>query len=169
MIVPRRVAKVPLRNRKHEIIAYALVDPEDYERVINAAGWCLGGGYVHRTKWVGGKERIDKLHRFILNIPNGDPRHVDHKDINPLNNCKYNLRVCTSAENAQNQPSHRGSSSKYRGVYWNTTSNKWVAQCKQNGRRSFIRYFDDEEEAHQAVSRWRADHMPFSQDARSQR
>ena len=37
-------------------------------------------------------------------VTKGDNKHVDHKDINPLNNSKKNLRVVAKRRNVRMQP-----------------------------------------------------------------
>ena len=37
--------------------------------------------------------------RLAMNLKNGDPRQVDHKDNNALNNSKSNLRVVSAKTN----------------------------------------------------------------------
>lgn len=73
---------------------------------------------------------------------------VDHRDGDTLNNSIKNLRWITASGNCMNKKS-RGSS-KYLGVNWNKASNKWVARISIDGKRKFLGYFDDEEEAHKA-------------------
>jgi hypothetical protein len=44
-------------------------------------------------------------------------------------------------------------SSQYRGVNWNTTRNKWVANIYYDGKQHFLGSFEDEEEAARAYDR----------------
>lgn len=60
---------------------------------------------------------------------------VDHKDGDPLNNSRSNLRVCSSMQNCANRMKTRGIS-KYKGVYYNKTTRdtkKWRAQMSLVG------------------------------------
>jgi hypothetical protein len=91
----------------------ALVDDEDYERV-SAIDWTVTGTgtrerplYAMRVIYAGGYAGYVAMHRFVIDAPNGV--HVDHIDMNGLNNTKSNLRACTAAENAWNRrpPSRR--------------------------------------------------------------
>ena len=45
-----------------------------------------------------------------------------------------------------------GGSSKYRGVYWNKSMGKWMAQIWHNGKQQFIGLFAEEEEAAAAAA-----------------
>ena len=111
----------------------AQVDDEDFERV-SAFKWqanvrrrkdgTIQRVYVYRTCRTEGKH-TQKLHRFILGISDFKVK-VDHKDGNPLNCQKHNLRQATVAENTRNQRLHN--STGYKGVAWNITSQKWQAK-----------------------------------------
>lgn len=114
---------IPLRNKHGLIVDFALVDPEDYENVIKYR-WCLNNyGYVVKTT----RETSSLIHRFILGNP-GEGLVIDHKDGNPLNNKRNNLRIVTYSENNQNRTKviNEGTISEYIGVY--RTNNKWSAK-----------------------------------------
>jgi hypothetical protein len=104
------------------------------------------------------------MHRFVLGLRKGDPRKVDHKNRNRLDNRRENLRVVTSAENAQNLERNYGRS-RHRGVAWHKVTKKWRAVVRLDGRQHHLGYFDDEDEAGAVASAFRAQHMPFSSDA----
>jgi hypothetical protein len=44
-------------------------------------------------------------------------------------------------------------SSKYRGVTWHKSGNKWTAQITYDGKNHHLGYFEDEEEAAKAYDR----------------
>ena len=73
---------------------------------------------------------------------------VDHIDHNGLNNRRNNLRLATVAQNSTNQKLQgRVKSSKYKGVYHDTFTNRWKAQIKVNGVNKNLGRFDSELEA----------------------
>lgn len=63
------------------------------------------------------------LHREIMGAVSG--QFVDHKDGNPLNNTRKNLRFCSKAENQYNQRKRLDNTSGYKGVYWNRLNKNW--------------------------------------------
>ncbi len=71
---------------------------------------------------------------FIENLDNKPL--VDHINRDTSNNCVDNLRWVSVSQNAMNKRSHKGSSSKYKGVYLNKRDNNWRAHIyykeKQN-------------------------------------
>src|SRR5678815_2859013 len=73
--------QVPLRNRKGEIVAVALVSDEDYERVASL-NWCLGGA-VHGTDRRYARRNFNGkttyMHRFVMALSRADKDvEVDH-------------------------------------------------------------------------------------------
>lgn len=98
---------------------FALVDDEDYAE-IGGYNWQAvprrNGVYAKRCEWDGVKGRTVLMHRQIANCPKG--KVVDHKDGNPLNNCRSNLRVCTNADNRRNSKAPLSPEKKqFRGVF----------------------------------------------------
>lgn len=75
---------------------------------------------------------------------------IDHIDSNITNNSFSNLRLCTISQNNFNRSSYKGSSSKYKGVSYQKSKNKWRAYIAANGKNFYLGSFDTEELAHQA-------------------
>jgi hypothetical protein len=66
---------------------------------------------------------------------------VDHRDLNGLNNQKYNLRKCTHAENSRNRIAT--SASGFKGVSWHKRRGKWEAHIRMHGRKRYLGSFDN--------------------------
>jgi len=117
------MAEVKLWKNKDELSdKVALVDDEDYERVVEAIRYKNGKpgkwyahevakGYCYATS---GCRRIF-IHRVIMNAPSG--MDVDHINGVRLDNRKENLRVCTRSQNSSNKKLRRDSKSGFKGVY----------------------------------------------------
>ena len=91
-----------LIHSKHHGDCIVLIDEEDRERV-EAYKW-----YVNKPGYVttiiahpGGKRTGLKLHRFVMNAPDGV--FVDHKFGNKLDNRKSELRLCCRSYNGANK------------------------------------------------------------------
>jgi hypothetical protein len=161
----RVAVEIPLRGRAGAVRAVALVDADDAEAVLRYR-WRLDSyGYAVRT--VPGTRINQKLHRFLMALPHGDRRQVDHINRDPLDNRRCNLRIATNAENHQNLSSagNAGSSSRYRGVTWDKRYRKWHAQVTIKGRNHHLGYFEAEEEAARVAAEFRAERMPYSVEA----
>jgi len=142
--------RIPLTQGK-----YAIVDPEDYERLNKYKWYAMKGSstfYAARCVWdpVNKKKRTIKMHRQIINPPH--PLVVDHINHNGLDNRRANLRPATKSQNCINKPyiKQKGAHSKYHGVTWQKSIKKWQAQIRINGIQTIIGYFNDEIEAAKA-------------------
>ena len=141
--------KIPLTRGE-----FAKVDPEDYIWLSQFRWYCNKRGhtsYAVRNAGVGGERRKVLMHREI----NMTPGHLvcDHINRNGLDNRKQNLRNCTKRENNLNQGGHRGSVSKYKGVYWKKREGRWAACIKSEGKKKHLGYFESEREAAKAYDR----------------
>ncbi len=132
----------------------AIIDDEDLERV-SAHKWsaslCGNKHYAVRSNMVNGKRKTQYLHRFILNVTN--EYNVDHININPLDNRKENLRLCTKAENNRNMKKKSTGKNKYKGVVFDDScKNKWSARIRINGKIQCIGRYETEIEAAMAYN-----------------
>lgn len=89
-----------------------------------------------------------QLHQFLLNPPKG--YEVDHIDLNPLNNCRSNLRICTHQQNQCNQPLQINNTSGVTGVSFYAARGKYRARIKVSQYDIHLGYFHDFVEAVQA-------------------
>lgn len=80
-----------------------LIDEEDYEKVSNYKWHILHNHNKYCTAHINinGKDTALLLHRFLMNLENGDKRMINHKDGNSLNNQKSNLEICNNMYNLQ--------------------------------------------------------------------
>jgi hypothetical protein len=114
-----------------------LLDDVDYE-MLKDYSWCIAvNGYA--VARVGGK--VLYMHRVILKTPRG--LFTDHINGDKLDNRRFNLRVCTPAQNAKNQARKVNNTSGYKGVSWDKAKKKWAAYIKVDYKRRFLGYFDD--------------------------
>lgn len=131
----------------------ALIDADDAERIL-AHRWfthkCSSGRYVSAVRHGDGdgERKIVRLHREIINAPDGIG--VDHINGNPLDNRKSNLRLANQHENIANSRKRKGSSSKYKGVWPQPKSKRWRANITVNYKRIHLGYFEVEEDAARA-------------------
>lgn len=137
--------EIPLSQGK-----IALVDDEDYERVVQLK-WYYDGRYVSNCDNKRG--RGVRLHRFIMNAPAGVD--VDHRDLNKLNCQKSNLRLATRQQNTQSQPKRRinNGTSRFKGVSYERRRGWWVAQICLDYKTKYLGSFHNEEEAARAYDR----------------
>lgn len=96
------------------------------------------------------------LHRWLLGLSPGDRLIGDHKDGNPLDCRRSNLRVVTPGESSANVAARAGSG--FRGVY--LCRGRWQARCKYRGKIHSLGTFDNPEEAAAASHAWRLDNLP---------
>jgi hypothetical protein len=78
---------------------------------------------------------------------------IDHKDRNPLNNTKSNLRICTHKENARNASVRSDNTSGYKGVSYHKLINKWAAQIFYNHKQHNLGFFKNKIEAARAYNK----------------
>jgi hypothetical protein len=136
-------AEIELYDNNCNVVAKAIIDIDDVEKV-KKYKWRLNTrGYVTSTKY---DNKGMSLHRFLLNL--NDPNIlVDHKSCNKLDNRKNNLRQCDSSQNSMNRSHQSNNISGFPGVGWNKKMNKWKSYITVERKRIHLGYFNDFNEA----------------------
>lgn len=125
---------------------FAKVDKEDLPKVDGKVwGPTKGGKTTYATRRLQGTNSSIGMHRVIVDAPPG--MEVDHVNGNGLDNRRHNLRLCTKSQNQGNRQKHRQSASKFKGVWWDKSKQKWRAAVRVNGRRIYGGLFLREEDA----------------------
>ena len=126
----------------------ALINNEDFE-FINQFKWYIYDNYGRNFYAICSTHKPDKtifMHRLIMNVSDFKIQ-IDHKDRNGLNNQRFNLRTCTSSQNAMNRKKIKNCSSKFKGVHWNKQKKKWRSVVEIDNKKKHLGYFDNEIEA----------------------
>jgi hypothetical protein len=131
---------------------FTIVEPRDYYQ-IRRFKWCVWGTgkkfYAARVMVTGpGKTKIMYLHRQLLNAPKGVL--VDHRNRDPLNNRRQNLRFATNSENVQNRGKRKNTTSKFIGVWFRKVNGKWESRITHKDKKIYIGCFDSEIDAAKA-------------------
>lgn len=128
------ICKIILYNKEKKFAGEAIIDKEDYGLVKNIKWSLMSNGYVVGSIKAVKENRRPLLHRYILQVGIKD-LEIDHKDRNPLNNRKTNLRLCTHSQNMQNAKMQKGNLANFKGVVWEPRTNKWIATLTLSGKR----------------------------------
>ncbi len=140
-VIGPSIAYLPLTKNQ-----FSLIDTEDSGLVEDRcwqAVWmqCAESFYVQDSKGLG-------IHRHILKAPIG--KFVDHKNCNPLDNRKCNLRLCTRQQNSYNKRSLKKTTLGLKGAYRIAGCATFRAKIRFNGKLIHLGNFATPEEAHQA-------------------
>lgn len=132
------VKRIPLTRGKEVII-----DESDFH-LVAPFHWCLYRDrkrfYARSTKRRNGKQIHMLMHRLIMGAKKG--QKIDHRDLNGLNNRRYNIRFATQSQNAMNTvgvPNKTG----FKGVRFDKRCrlHPFVARIKLNGVEHSLGYF----------------------------
>lgn len=113
------------------------VDAEDYEKIkdycwiehISKTGYCsLETRNEHSSTNI-------RMHYLIAG------KNFDHKDRNPFNNRKYNLREPGKCGNAQNHSLRKDNNTGVSGVHFDKRSGHYVARIQANNKRILLGQF----------------------------
>lgn len=92
-------------------------------------------------------------HRIIFFMHKGYlPKYVDHVDRDKLNNRIENLRGCDATENVINRGPDKDTTSRFKGVSWETRKGKWRATIVLHGKQTFLGLFEENEETLAALA-----------------
>lgn len=139
---PSRVPEAKWVRLSHGM--YTLVDDSDYI-LVEGYNWAY---FRSRTSIITGYAVSGPMlmHRLLLGAGKG--QMVDHVDGNGLDNRRHNIRFATKSQNEGNTTKRSNNTSGYKGVFWDKTKNKWLAQLHTKERSIHLgRYLDKDEAA----------------------
>lgn len=122
-------AEIILRDTYGHEVDRAMVDIDDLE-LVSQYKWCRSKlGYVIARTPSG----MIRIHRLVMGLT--DPKsQVDHINHCLVDNRKSNLRVVTNQQNSFNRQLE-GGTSRFKGVYFESSRNKWQAYITINSKR----------------------------------
>ncbi len=126
----------------------ATIDAEDVELVAQfhwSAKLARNTVYGQRADWSSGALRLVRLHREIMQPPDG--MLVDHVSGDGLDNRRANMRIVTAAQNARNQRLKCTSTSGLKGVSFRSDTGRWRACIVLDGKQHALGCFDTKDEA----------------------
>ena len=132
-----------------------LYDDEDHELLSKFKWFIATRNYVVAKKQINKKQTTIRMHRLLMGL-SVSHLEVDHKNHNPLDNRRHNLRICTHAENVRNSSVSKSARSKYLGVWYHTmrvgiyTRVYIRSSIRVNGKACVLGRFKTEEDAARA-------------------
>ena len=132
-------AVIPLRDFAKTVIAYAIVDDDEWHRLAKHS-WCS----VNK-RYAVSKINNENIFMHQVLLPGHDV--IDHINHNGLDNRKENLRPTDASGNAQNRPKAANCASIYKGVWYSKEKKKWAADIKKNYIKYRLGYFMNEKDA----------------------
>ncbi len=138
------ITYIDLYDKNYDVIAQAMIDTEDIDKVRYTKWKLSASGYAMNTPKFGGGNK--HMSRVIL----GTDQFVDHINHNTLDNRKVNLRIVTKSQNQMN--------CDYKGVS-RCKDGKYFAHIKLNQKQYNLGKYVFEEEA--KFARWHAEIVLF--------
>jgi hypothetical protein len=139
----------------------AFVDPQDYDACMEYSWTTTGRNRLHVMTYipgsgVGRKNRTCLyLHRFIagrMGIDLSGGMEVDHRDTNPLNNVRTNLRPADRTGQRCNQGPRKDNKLGVKGVCVCPRTGRYRAEIAFKGKRYYLGMFSTLEEASAAYA-----------------
>lgn len=140
------ITYIDLYDKNCEVIAQAIIDTEDIDKVKYTKWKLSASGYAMNTPKFKGSDK--HMSRAILGVD----EFVDHINHNTLDNRKENLRVVTKSQNQMN--------SNYKGVS-KREDGRFYAYIKLNQKMINLGVYIYEEEA--LFARWYAETLIFKE------
>jgi hypothetical protein len=122
-------------------------DACDYELVSSSNWYVDSNGYAMRYS-----DGINTrhMHRAILEIGADKKVFGDHKDGDPFNNRRSNLRGATPLQNSFNKKTQKRSRSSFKGVTWHAETEKWRCRIRYLNKLHSLGLYSTPQEAARA-------------------
>jgi hypothetical protein len=116
----------------------------------NHAGKPAGASHKRGYRRIKIDRREYQAHRLVwLWVTGNWPQaEIDHINLDRADNRFCNLRAASRSQNKMNKPRQSNNTSGFKGVSWNRSRQKWLAQIKHDGQVRYLGFFDDPSAAH---------------------
>lgn len=137
--------ELPLRNSELSV----KVDDDVYD-ILSKYTWSLnynGYAYCNDKVKLHTLYKTRRMHRIIYQMKFGHiarTDEIDHIDVDSLNNQLSNLRKVDRKNNSKNRRGNRGSYSRFKGVYWDSRGEKFIAEISLDGKKHYLGSSNDE-------------------------
>jgi len=139
--------KIPLINRKRDVVAWTTVDEADYEYLMQHEWW-LDTGYATRAVADDGQVYRIKMHNVIYyRKEQRRAVSVDHVNRDSLDNTRKNLRSATQAQQTHNRGLMKTNTTGLIGVSWVKKDKRFRAQIMVDGKYIYLGQFKDKYKA----------------------
>jgi hypothetical protein len=131
---------IPLTQGK-----FAKVDDADYEMLMQRKWFASKKDSGNEPLFYACTKLNNKkvyMHRYLVET---DLPHIDHKNNDPLDNQRHNLKPCTNAENISNSRLRKDNKVGVKGVY--PHKGKYRSDFRRNGKLYYMGQFVTIEEA----------------------
>ena len=136
--------KIYLQDSSDEV----LISDIDYLHVAYEKWYKTKRGYIYRKETNNKIQKAIYLHIFILKrMGYIDFERGDHKDKNPLNCQRDNLRVASISQNGMNSKIRSDNTSGYKGVSFHIQTTKWRACIQVNSKQISLGLYETIKEA----------------------
>ncbi len=120
------------------------VDP-CFQFLLDNCGWYVSDtGYAYTSVGRYPFQKKYKLHRVIMGFPS---EQVDHINGDKLDNRLLNLRLASNAQNQWNSKISKNNKTGFKGVWFEKSRSKYMAQIRHSGYNYCLGRFDSPEEA----------------------
>ena len=153
-IIKGEITEIHFQKKKE--LGFCIIDTEDLQRLIEFdKTWFPHFNYSNKKYYIHANINLVKgkgkkyknstisLQTFLLDTRTGSKKDriiVDHKDHDPFNNRKENLRIITNEENSKyRKGKNSNNKSGYRNVSWN--GNGWSVQLQVEGKSTVLKRF----------------------------
>jgi len=142
IFIKNDIAEIVLYDKANKEKARAIVDIKDIEKVKNHKWYAmLRGGRLTPVTKIKGKTIY--MSNIIMGFKSNRFYMIDHKNRNPLNNRRNNLRECTTVQNSWNQGARKSNKSGYKGICWHKKAKKWMVRIKAKDKAIYLGLFND--------------------------
>lgn len=144
--LPTGQMAVPIGSHQG-LAGFFIVDAADFEYVASFP-WHLskrpGRSYVRTaTREDGDEQKCQLVHRMLLGMEPGDGREGDHKNGNPFDNRRENLREVDHSTNMHNRRAFKTSKTGIKGVARHSQGKLWCAYLNVRGKRVHTSYHNE--------------------------